>query len=918
LGGRALDILIVLVEHAGEVVSKRELIAKVWPDVTVNDGSLRFHVAALRKALGDGEAGARYVANVPGRGYCFVAPISRPAAPQSDAALTGGGGQTLPARAVRMIGRDETVDRILTELRAWRLVNLVGPGGVGKTTVAVAVAHRLLAAFDGAIYFVDLGPLIDPALVPSALAAAVGLSVYSSDPLSSLVTFLRDRSLLIVLDSCEHVIETAAVAAERIFKEAPRAHILATSREALRVEGEHVHRLPPLGCPPDDPDLRARDALAFPAAQLFVERVAASGADVDLSDADARVVGEICRKLDGVALAIELAAGRVDAYGIHGTAALLGKRLGLRWQGRRTAAPRHQTLTALLDWSYDLLSELERTVLRRVAIFVGRFTLEAARTVAAGDDLDGAEIVDACASLVAKSLISVNARTDATSYRLLDTTRAYVIEKLVQSGEADAIARRHAVYYRQFLDTVDPEIPAWLEGEGQAAGPEHLDNLRAALEWSFSERGDIDVGTALAAASAPLLLEMSLLTECHYWAERAISALVDAGKGSRREMELQAALGVSLMFTRGNGDAVRAAFARGLELAGALGEPLQQLRLLGGLHIFHERIGDFHNALAFAERGMSIAEAIADPAAIGAAHSLLGISYHLIGNAVGARAHLDAALARPQVSRRINTILFGFDHRNRARIAEARNLWLLGFPDQAARAARATVDDAARTNHPVTLAIALIWAVSVYLWRGDLASAEESIERFIAHAERHSLAPYTAVGLGVKGELSVRRGDADAGIQALRDALETLHAARYELLTTASTSALAEGLALRGDFAEALSTIEEGIARIEANGDLFAMPELLRIKGDILAASPQPDLSGAADCFRRSLDWARRQSAASWELRTAISLARLRLREGQGEDARETLAPVYARFTEGFESGDLVAARALLGRLPPS
>src|SRR6266403_4182870 len=345
LGSRALDILIALVECPAEVVCKKELIAKVWPDLVVDEGSLRFHVSALRKALGESRSGERYVTNVSGRGYCFVAPISsaarRPALLNNCLAHSPVG---LPPSPTRMVGRAETVQLISEKLAARRFLTIVGPGGIGKTTVVNAVSHTMLAAFDGAVHYVDFGPLGTRPFVPSMIASTVGLPGNFEDPLAALPAFLRDRRMLLVLDSCEHLIETIAPLAERIFREAPDVHILATSREPLQVEGEQVHRIHPLAFPLDDEPLTAAQALTFPAAQLFVERAAASGSGFELNDANAPIVGKVCRKLDGIALALELAAGRVGVYGIKGIASLLDSPCRLLWRGRRTALPRHRTL----------------------------------------------------------------------------------------------------------------------------------------------------------------------------------------------------------------------------------------------------------------------------------------------------------------------------------------------------------------------------------------------------------------------------------------------------------------------------------------------------------------------------------------------------------------------------------------------
>jgi predicted ATPase/DNA-binding winged helix-turn-helix (wHTH) protein len=909
LGARTLDLLIALISSPNEVVSKKNLMSRVWPDVIVEEGSLRFHMNGLRKALGDGRDGARYIATLPGRGYCFVAPVSRrTGAP--DAAPANFPHANLPCRLTQIVGRDEDVLRLSAQLTASRIISIVGPGGIGKTTVAVAVGHHLSAAFDGAALFVDFGMLSDPDLVAPGVASVLGLAVGSNDVRPGLIAYLRDKRILLILDTCEHLIDAVAMLASSIIEAAPQVRILITSREALRIEGERIYRLDALGCPPDDPEITAEAVLSFPATQLFMERAAASGVSLDVNDADARIVASICRKLDGVALAVELAARRVETCGLPQTAALLDQHLTLGWLGSRTAPPRQKTLQATLDWSFGLLTEPERMVLRRLAIFVGHFTLDAALEVVPSTALDRSMVFGAIDSLVAKSMVATQPIGAIMRYRLLDTTRTYALQFLTDNTERTELAVRHAAYYRRWFEQFGADWPTLSTGTERAPHFAALNNVRAALEWCFSAKGNIEVGVGLAAAATPVFLAMSLLPECHRWSQRALLALDDTIRGGSEEMHLQAGLGISSMYTMGSSEQSHAALTRGLELAEKFYDPVEQFHLIGQLHSFYRRAGNFDRMLAVAQRGEAVANEMADPIGIMAAHSLLGLSHHLIGNQVEARAHLEAALAAAPASNSAEARRFGL-HYERSRIVLARTLWLLGYPEQAVQLARKTVDGFAAIE-PVTIPIETLWGGCAFRWSGDLTSAKECIDRLIWHAERFALTPYQAVGYGLKGQMLIQQGEIETGMELLRGSLATLSAERYELYATELNGSLAQGFAMMGRLDQALLTIDKTIAQLKRHGELF-MPELQRIRGEVLEKTA--DERGAEEAFCRSIELADQQSALSWRLRASMSLARLQFRQGRREEAREALAETYARFSEGFDTADLKAAERLLATL---
>src|SRR6266404_4141836 len=465
LGGRALDILIYLAERPGEVIAKQELIGHVWPDVTVEEGSLRVHVAAIRKALGDGQFGNRYIANVKARGYSFVGtvvPLAGSTESRNDKFRHQG---RLPVRPLMMIGRETVIGEVSDKLRDERFVTLLGPGGIGKTTIALAVGRAAAEELGGKVYFVDLESLTDSRHVAGAVATSLGVALKSEDPGRELVDLVRSRKLLLILDSCEHVIEAVASLAEQLYRQTEEIHVLTTSRELLKVEGEHCCRVLPLDFPPDGSEQTANAVLRYPAAQLFVRRVAARAGSFVFTDEEAPFIAAMCRKLDGIPLAIELAAGQVAALGIKNTVA----RPELLKLSHRTAVPRHRTLKATLDWSYDLLSDAERIVLRCIAPFVGHFTLEGARHVAGELGAGAGEIFDAIAGLVEKSLIATRINETQAQYRLLDTTRAYALEKLEEHAEFDVVLRRHAEYVAGYLESQRVAPLALLKAERVAA-----------------------------------------------------------------------------------------------------------------------------------------------------------------------------------------------------------------------------------------------------------------------------------------------------------------------------------------------------------------------------------------------------------------------------------------------------------------
>lgn len=922
LGSRALDILTVLVEHAGETVSNEQIMARAWPTTTVEEGSLRVHIGALRRTLGDGRAAARFIVNVPGRGYTFVAPVSRGQSPTPLVAPRAAPAvSNLPRPLASIIGRADTIAAATAQLARRRLLTIVGPGGIGKTTVAVAVAEAVTASCPDGVWFVALASLADPSLVARAIGASLGVAISGADPLPELASWLRDKQALIVLDNCEHVVDAAAAAAEEILRTTQRISILATSREPLRCAGELVHRLVPLGIPPPHADITADAALGHAAVQLFNERASASDEGYSLADADAPTVCEICRKLDGLPLALELAAVQVEVFGLRGLAEGLNDRFALLTKGRRTAIQRQQTLRATLDWSFDLLPEIERIVLRRLAVFSGDFTMEAAQAVAGDETVSCIEVVEGLANLATKSLITTDISGDVTYHRLLETTRAYALEKLADRGEAARLRRRHAEFYRDFFEPAEDRdvsggLAEWLAFYGR-----HIDNLRTALDWAFSaEEGDARIGVALTVASIPLWVHLSLLGECHERVERALAHLDgDGPETPRQRMRLSAGLGWSLMYGVGRAREAGPAWTTTLELAQKLGETYYRLRALWGLCIDQFNNGSVRNALEFARRFAGLVAGSTDPIESVMANRILGTALHYLGDQNSARQHIDRALSHQDTpSWRPKLISPGFDLLVSTHYFKARVLWLQGFSDQALRAAERNVEEGQALGQALTFCSVLGQAACpIALLAGDLGTAEQYGAMLLAHTDRHQIRLWNIWARCFNGLVTARQGDVPRGLSILSGGLEQASDARLlpRFLLLQGEQALLLGAT--GEVDQALDSVEQMLVRCDARGERWYMAELLRIKGELMVAGGDPTEAASIErLFLESLDEARGQGALFWELRTAISLATLWRNNGRLTEAGSLLEPIHARLTEGHATADPQAAQALLEELP--
>ncbi|MBV8398804.1 MAG: hypothetical protein JOZ17_08690, partial [Acetobacteraceae bacterium] len=741
---------------------------------------------------------------------------------------------------------------------AYRVVTVTGPGGVGKTVLALEVARGLVAEFDDGGWLVELASVSNPDLVPSAVAAALGLRLRDIVSSESVARTIGVRRLLLLLDNCEHVIDAVAELAETLVRHCPRATILATSREILRIEGECVYRVPPLDVPGSTEN--SGNLLRYSAVELFIARTQARDSSFTPDATGLPAVAEICRHLDGIPLAIEFAASRVSTLGLSQVVVMLDDRFRLLTSGRRTALPRHQTLRATLDWSYGLLSGDEQLFFRCLAIFAGGFTLEAASNLLSHVSARQSETVDCLEGLLAKSLVVAEVSDGESRFRLLDTTRAYALQRLRESGELDQLARRHGEYYQAVFDRAETEWETRTATEWLAEYGWQINNLRAALDWAFSPAGDVSIGASLAASAVPLWMHLSLLEECGTWMAATLNAFPPERLGTRQEMAVQLAFGYSTMITQGLGETTRAALERANELGQALGDLDYQLRALACLVVLNRMMADFTSALALSLQVDAIAIEMGTPLALATADCLLGSTLLWVGQYHQARTRAEAASRQDEREvTRAHRIRHGYDHRMNSLSMLAQILWVQGFSEQSLRLLEEVIIEAEQTSHPFTLVYALTTAgCLVPLWTGDLQTAEQRISRLKEYAGSHALGSYSAAGLGFEGLLAAARGDLITATGLTTASVAELHKRGFYVYHLVILTGLAEILARSGEVDDAMAAAEEAVERADRGNNRWWMPEALRMTGEVIRLTAPENGAQAEDFFCRAVDLANR------------------------------------------------------------
>ncbi|MBN3751943.1 transcriptional regulator [Paraburkholderia sp. Tr-20389] len=886
IGSRAFDILALLIAADGDVVSKEEIMRAVWPTTVVEKNNLQVHISALRRAFGDER---ERIATVPGRGYRLIlqadtgahaAPASEPSAESADAGLPVNSPaarpvrRPLPVRVPELIGRRDALDGVKSALREHQTVTLVGTGGIGKTRLAVEVAHAVQQDFADGVVFVPLAAVYDAQSALDALAFAMGSRLSASrTALAQIAAEWRERDALVVLDNCEQVLEIVAAMAEALTGAGSRMRVLATSREALRVRDEIVYQVPPLSVPTANEP--GAGVLRTDAVRFFLARAQADGAQFSLDDSTIYLTGEVCRRLDGIPLALELAASRAAVLGIGLLAEHLDDRFRILTGGRRTALPRHQTLKATLDWSYRLLGQDEQKLLRWLGTFVNGFTLDAACAMAGHAGLARMEALDAVSGLVSRSLLTTDFEGSSYRYRLLETTRAYAQQQLDDNGERTRAAAAHATLFLELLETAQKR---WAERpvvEWLGEFTRELGNVRTALDWTLGSRGDHATGIALAAVTVPYLYDLSLVDECCSRARAALRLIAereedDTTVGVETRLRLVSALAAALVYAEGPLTETREAWTLVLNEAVRAGQPDYASRARWGVWNWHQYAGRARDALMLARRFGDLARSGSHATLAVLADRVEGIALHYTGDQCRARELLERMISAYEAKPLSRWHMTGFrvDHGIVARATLARVLWVQGQRDDAYDLAARCFDSAVEYDHEMVTCYVLVEAlVPIALLNNDRAAARHGIDVLHELSTRFGFTIWSACCACYEAWLMTLMETGSAAVERLAVSIDMLRATAYLAQLSPLLGQLAVAMTNEARARDALDTIEQALHHADDNGERWYNAELCRIKGDVLRALGRHD--EAQRWFAASLECGQRNGAGRATTRNA-------------------------------------------------
>ncbi|MBN3808626.1 winged helix-turn-helix domain-containing protein [Paraburkholderia sp. Ac-20347] len=929
MGARAYAILEALIEADGGLVTKHELLARAWPGVVVEENNLQVQLSKLRRALGDDRA---CIVTESGRGYRLLAARAN----ERSRSEVANGPRNAPCTedyptppAARLpnlpppIGRDHAISSALGALTCGRALTLIGSGGIGKTTLSMAVAQRFEAERNGHVMVIELAAMATADEVTRAVEgrlSAIGASGTSG-------TF----GSLLLLDNAEHMIAAVADIVHRVLDDYPALHVLVTSREALAIDRETLMPVEPLAVPEreaDEQTVRRQSAV-----QLFMKRVEATGRPLHGDAAEIGLIGEICRRLDGLPLAIELAAARVPTLGVEGVHRGLADQLTLLSRGFRTAMPRHRTLRATLDWSFALLDSRSRTLLRRLALFTSHFSIESLCAVACDATLPVSTVIDGIGELLAKSLVKVSFDGPIAHYRLSESTRAYALEHLLTAGEVKDVSARHA---RDLASRFRDQEAAG-SGPALAGGddPGHmLDDTRNAVDWAFSPDGDVRTGVELSSTLVSALLARAKLDECGRRAAQALQALQALPERAMTPIaaiRLKIALAAVLPNLEGPVERACELWREVHEHALQIDDDGLRARSYWGLWNAMLSSGKVSDARLYAEQFEQFARRKHCRWQHIFATTLAATAAHCAGDHHGAAATLEAVVqhvhAHPDDAAAIRQ--FAVDPLAICYAGLARIRWLEGDVGEAARLASRSLDlIPAETMEPWFTHVLGVVAAPLALISGDRERARHYLSIMQSQTTLHRLTIWREFGECLAAILLIHDGDVVRGLSRMERTLDSLLARGFRRLTSPLIVECAQALISVGRTTDALDRLHDAQAFCEINGSFYFMPEILRGQGLCAhAMSRMPDvdcpydtraLTRAKACFAKAIAMARTQGARMWELRATLDLLELPLGNEEASEARSALLALANRFDVSSAVPEVRKMFALLASARPS
>jgi predicted ATPase/class 3 adenylate cyclase len=820
----------------------------------------------------------------------------------------------LPLQLTRFIGRQRQIAEIKRRImNGARLLTLTGPGGTGKTRLAIEVAGETLPAFEDGVWFIDLASVTDPTLVISAIAETLGVTAKDGQSLQEVLgSSLRDKAMLVLLDNFEQVVDSGADV-ERLLHAAPRLKVLVTSRTVLHRYGEQEFPVPPFALP-DPGSLPDLASLArYEAIGLFVERAAAVKPDFVLTPLNASSVAEIAIRLDGLPLAIELAASRIKILSPQAIVARLGPGSTVLVSRVPDAPARQRTLRGTIEWSYQLLTGRERQVFEELSVFQGGATVVAIESICA--PVGGGETLDDLASLVDNSLLRQVETEGEPRFDMLKTIKGYAAERLEDQPELSAATQRaHAAYFADFAQRQWEHLTGPRREPALAAMAADIANLRASWHYWVAAKDLVQLNK--------LVDSLWLFYDAQGWYHATVQVATDlltvlsstpsSPERAMQEVMLRTSLARALMAIHGYTREVEDAYGHALEVFEGQREIPQLFPVLRGLASFYNYRAEFEKGAQVGREILLLAEAQDDPSMRVDGHLVLGSSIALQRDLHGGLEHLEKAMACfESTGFRSGRFRLGNHPGVASFTVSALVLWMLGFPDRAAERATRAVTLAVDLGHPFTLAYALFHSGFLHLWRRELETVQDRAVRVLQVAEEHDLQIWKALGRCLLGAANTGIGRPEDGLAQIRDGLDLYHGLKtppvfWPLLLYVEAGAYARS----GRPAEGLGMIEDAIEI--AGSELTVLPELYLLKGDLLLAVSHAGGSAAEPWFQRGFDMAEDLDAKMSQLRASVRLCHLWRDQGKPAEGSRPLRVLYENFTEGFATVDLREASDLL------